>query len=86
MELKPITTLVGLSSSPCIRLLTFPLIGLILELFPSISNAAFVVRAITARSTALATKLQAEFPMVKVEVAVADSTSTLVQTADIICL
>lgn len=59
--------------------------GLILELFPQIVSAVFVVRSVTPRATALVRKLEAEFPLVSFHVGVKEETSSLVKLADIIC-
>ncbi|KAK4703312.1 hypothetical protein P7C70_g2899, partial [Phenoliferia sp. Uapishka_3] len=59
---------------------------LILELFPTIKEAAFVVRAVTHRGTALAHKIKEKFPLVDVSLNLVSDTRGLVKKADIICL
>ncbi|SCZ92051.1 BZ3501_MvSof-1269-A2-R1_Chr2-1g04228 [Microbotryum saponariae] len=58
---------------------------LILELFPSINHASFIVRSPSSRSSELVEKLGRQFPIVKSQVLGTDKTSEYVQQADIIC-
>ncbi|SCV71908.1 BQ2448_4602 [Microbotryum intermedium] len=58
---------------------------MVLELFPSINHASFIVRSHTARSSELVKKLSRQFPTVKNQVIGTDKTSACVQQADIIC-
>ncbi|KDE08865.1 hypothetical protein, variant [Microbotryum lychnidis-dioicae p1A1 Lamole] len=58
---------------------------LILELFPSINHASFIVRSPSSRSSELIEKLSRQFPTVKSQVLGTDKTSECVQQADIIC-
>ncbi|GAA6000021.1 hypothetical protein JCM10207_006016 [Rhodosporidiobolus poonsookiae] len=58
---------------------------LILELFPSISSAIFVVRQQTGRSDALVKRVQDEFAKVEVKAVAAEQTAEVVRTADIVC-
>ncbi|GAA6028430.1 hypothetical protein JCM8097_007026 [Rhodosporidiobolus ruineniae] len=58
---------------------------LILELFPSVTAATFVVRSLNSRTTALVERVQQEFGKVKVEAVAADKTAEVIRTADIVC-
>ncbi|BGP16594.1 hypothetical protein JCM10213v2_004596 [Rhodosporidiobolus nylandii] len=58
---------------------------LILELFPSLTSATFVVRVPTPRSAALVDRLRGEHSKVKVEAVAAEETARVVKDADIIC-
>ncbi|GAA5862681.1 hypothetical protein JCM8547_003511 [Rhodosporidiobolus lusitaniae] len=58
---------------------------LILELFPSVSSATFVVRSITSRSSALVERGRKEFANVQVTVVTAEKVKEVVKKADIVC-
>ncbi|GAA5887823.1 hypothetical protein JCM6882_000764 [Rhodosporidiobolus microsporus] len=58
---------------------------LILELFPSISTATFVVRSLTSRSQDLVNRARSEFGKVQVEAVTAEKTAEVVRKADIVC-
>lgn len=58
---------------------------LILQLFPTIRTATFIVRKINERATSLVERVQNEFKGVEVRAATAEDTQALVKEADIIC-
>ncbi|GAA5981730.1 hypothetical protein JCM11641_004228 [Rhodosporidiobolus odoratus] len=58
---------------------------LILDVFPSLKSATFVVRQTTSRSSALVKRLQTEYSRVAVEAIPSEEAVEIVRKADIIC-
>lgn len=65
---------------------SFPAAGLILELFPSITQVKLVVRSRSARASTLAKDIATLFPKVAITLESSEEEATAaVETADIIC-
>ncbi|GAA5820532.1 hypothetical protein JCM11251_003035 [Rhodosporidiobolus azoricus] len=58
---------------------------LVLQLFPAITSATFIVRSLTSRSRALVERVRGEFDRVQVDAVTAERTAEVVKKADIVC-